>query len=85
MIPIIGAVATAGVKYLMNKAENKDNTAGSVSDSFLNAGIPDQLENYDHTQLENAKMVSEGSQFGVQYFNESTAEEIEELSNKITE
>ena len=36
------------------------------------AGVPDQLEKKkeDLEQLENAKMVSEGSQFGVQYYNE---------------
>ena len=85
MLPLVGAAATAGVKYFMNKKQTKETTAGSTNDSFLNAGIPDQLENYDHAQLENAKMVSEGSQFGVQYFNESAEEEIKELSNKITE
>lgn len=34
------------------------------------AGIPGQVDNQDLDQLENAKMVSEGSQFGVSYYNE---------------
>lgn len=34
------------------------------------AGIPDQLERIDLAQIENAKMVSEGSQYGVNYYNE---------------
>lgn len=34
------------------------------------AGIPDQLKNEDLAQLENANMVSEGSQYGVNYYNE---------------
>lgn len=40
-----------------------------------NAGIPDQLEDQDITQLENAKMVSEGSQYGVNYYNEIQEED----------
>ena|SRR5699024_7831513 len=39
------------------------------------AGIPDQVEQEDHAQMENAKMVSEGSQFGVHYYNEVLEEE----------
>lgn len=34
------------------------------------AGIPDQLDRIDLAQLENAKMVSEGSQYGINYYNE---------------
>jgi len=46
-------------------------------DSLDLAGIPDQLEEKkrDLEQLENAKMVSEGSQFGVQYYNEIKEDE----------
>jgi len=39
------------------------------------AGIPDQLDRVDLAQVENAKMVSEGSQYGVNYYNEIKEEE----------
>lgn len=39
------------------------------------AGLPEQMEEQDAAQLENAKMVSEGSQFGVQYYNKLKEEE----------
>ena len=38
------------------------------------AGIPDQLDRFDLAQIENAKMVSEGSQYGVNYYNEMQEE-----------
>jgi len=38
------------------------------------AGQPDQTERVDDTQLENSKMVSEGSLYGVQYYNEMAEE-----------
>src|SRR5699024_2662160 len=40
------------------------------------AGKPGQVDGYDdEALLENAKMVSEGSQFGVQYYNEIRGED----------
>ncbi|RDW17961.1 hypothetical protein [Oceanobacillus chungangensis] len=42
---------------------------------FDNAGVPDQVPSIEHEQLENSKMVSEGSQFGVQYYNEKKEED----------
>lgn len=42
------------------------------------AGIPDQLEltnTPDDTQLENSKMVAEGSSYGVHYYNEAVQEQ----------
>ncbi|MBR3119995.1 MULTISPECIES: hypothetical protein [Oceanobacillus] len=42
--------------------------------TFESSGVPDQLEEKDLEQLENSKMVSEGSQFGVQYYNEKKEE-----------
>ncbi len=86
VLPIIGAAATVGVSYLMkNKNENGSANSGSVKNSFVQAGIPDQVDKEDRTQLENAKMVSEGSQFGVQYFNKTAQEEIEDLSREFNE
>lgn len=43
------------------------------------AGIPDQLDRIDLAQIENAKMVSEGSQYGINYYNEIQ----EERSGKV--
>ncbi|HAM82117.1 hypothetical protein [Ornithinibacillus bavariensis] len=43
--------------------------------TLLHAGKPDQVDDLELEQLENAKMVSEGSQFGVQYYNELKANE----------
>jgi|SRR5690625_3844146 len=40
------------------------------------AGIPDQVGNGDHAQMENAKMVSEGSQYGVNYYNHVQEEKL---------
>ncbi|HZW68830.1 MAG TPA: hypothetical protein VFF20_09570 [Pseudogracilibacillus sp.] len=37
--------------------------------AFSKAGAPDQMEQTEMDDFENSKMVSEGSQFGVQYFN----------------
>jgi len=81
VLPIIGAIATVGVGYYMkNKGQNE-----SFSKPFINAGIPDQIENNDPSQLENSKMVSEGSQYGIHYFNEMAEDEMEALSEKISE
>ncbi|MFA1818701.1 hypothetical protein ACDX78_00640 [Virgibacillus oceani] len=79
-----GAVGAAAAGYYLKDRENrekvietvknvqnkvKDYTNGSDS-TFEDAGAPDQSEDKDLAQLENAKMVSEGSQFGVHYYNE---------------
>lgn len=50
------------------QTENKKQATGFVR-SFSKAGAPDQMEQTEIDDLENSKMVSEGSQFGVQYFN----------------
>jgi hypothetical protein len=87
---IISALGAAGVGtagYLLKDKENRDKlleTAKSVTEMLKNdeqistldeAGIPDQTDNQDLEQFENAKMVSEGSQFGVDYYNKAKAEE----------
>lgn len=67
---VAGAVgATIAGYYLKNKEENK-----KVNTTFEHAGIPDQTNSMDLAQFENAKMVSEGSQFGVNYYNEMKEE-----------
>lgn len=84
ILPLVGAAATVGVRYLM-KNRNDNSAETTLMDPYVQAGIPDQLDSRDGTQLENAKMVSEGSQFGVQYFNELAEDEMEELSKKISD
>ncbi|RDW18524.1 hypothetical protein CWR48_12740 [Oceanobacillus arenosus] len=90
LFPSIGAVSAIGASvagyYLKEKGNReklKRNLQGLKSkllgkedrnSTFENAGIPDEAPNLDHEQLENAKMVSEGSQFGVQYYNEKKHE-----------
>ncbi|RLL45200.1 hypothetical protein D8M04_10095 [Oceanobacillus piezotolerans] len=65
---VAGAVGIAAVSffsYLLTQ-KNKHDTS-----TIENAGQPDQnVDGNDIGQMENAKMVSEGSQFGVQYYNE---------------
>lgn len=84
IIPIIGAIASAGVSYLMkNKKDNNGET--TLAETLKNAGMPDQVDSYEHDQFENAKMVSEGSQFGVQYYAESADDIMQEIDKRITE
>lgn len=83
ILPIVGAIASVGVGYMMKNKKGQEET--TLIDTLTNAGMPDQVDSYDHDQLENAKMVSEGSQFGVQYFNENAEEIMQDLDNKITE
>lgn len=45
------------------------------------AGIPDQLDHQDPAQLSKADMVSEGSVYGVQYYNEVKNEATDEVSS----
>ncbi len=84
ILPLVGAAATIGVSYLI-KNKNEDSAKTTTMNPYIQAGMPDQLDSRDRTQLENAKMVSEGSQFGVQYFNELAEDEMEELSKKISD
>ncbi|MFB4167633.1 hypothetical protein [Virgibacillus sp. JSM 102003] len=86
-----GAVGAGIMGVFLNKEENRNKLKEKVShiknkvkgtnhtnSTFEDAGIPDQADNKDPAQLENAKMVSEGSQFGVEYYNEVKENESEE-------
>lgn len=87
VIAMIGATAGVGAAGYLVMSEEKRNelqTKGkSLVDKFKQedtstldeAGIPGQISNEDPSQFENAKMVSEGSQFGVNYFNEVKEED----------
>lgn len=80
----IGAVAS----YLLVDGDNRNRLAKNVqiimnkfkrnkeSTLLEKAGIPDQIDDQELSQLENAKMVSEGSQYGVQYYNEVKKDEV---------
>ncbi|WP_019378704.1 hypothetical protein [Virgibacillus halodenitrificans] len=83
-----GAIAATGM-YLkdennrdkvMYKAKGMKNKLlnNNLKEPFEDAGVPDQSESKDLAQLENSKMVSEGSQFGVQYYNEYKKENTSE-------
>jgi len=83
---ILSAVGAIGAGYLLTNKEKREKLKDNVkfyakklqnnnTDDFFNttledAGRPDQTTNRDLAQFENAKMVSEGSQFGVNYYNE---------------
>ncbi|WP_099157954.1 hypothetical protein [Virgibacillus ndiopensis] len=83
----IGAVGAGVAGYVLKDKENRDKLKNKTkfltqkvksfkdkSTTLEDAGRPDQTDNKDLAQLENAKMVSEGSQFGVNYYNEVTAQ-----------
>lgn len=72
IVPIVGAAATLGLAYMIKNKDGQETT--TFSDVLNQAGKPDQMMGNETDQLENAKMVSEGSQFGVQYFNEVSEE-----------
>lgn len=68
------------VKSLSNKV--KDSKDATFDTTLEDAGRPDQTNNKDLAQFENAKMVSEGSQFGVNYYNEVKANIVEKEKSK---
>lgn len=81
---VIGAGAASYFLMNDNQKEKLRDRVNSITNKFTNtepastfdkAGKPDELESRDKADLENAKMVSEGSQFGVQYYNEHEDEE----------
>lgn len=59
-------------KYQAIKEKISNNEENSTLDE---AGIPGQVGDNDVEQLENSKMVSEGSQFGVDYYNKVKEEQ----------
>ncbi|HLR53469.1 MAG TPA: hypothetical protein VK078_01935 [Pseudogracilibacillus sp.] len=82
-VGMASAISLLWAFFKMNESNEQD----TLEHTFENAGKPGQLEEgrHDAAQRENADMVSEGSQFGVQYFNKTSKEEKEELEkNKTT-
>ena len=85
IVSLLGALASAGVGYYLKNKNEGASTQNQIVDPMVNAGIPDQVDNYEEAQLENSKMVSEGSQFGVNYFNEIAEEIQDDIYNKMTD
>lgn len=79
---ILSAVVAVVTGYLLVKNRSKNEPTSFVR-TLMNAGVPDQVDELEADQLENSKMVSEGSQFGVQYFNRTVGELNEELENRM--
>ncbi|MFD1018031.1 hypothetical protein [Thalassobacillus hwangdonensis] len=82
----IGAVGAGALAYLLRdetKREQMKDKARSLTDKWR-GGTPedmpvDKAGEPELDNLENSKMVSEGSQFGVNYYNELTEKEREIL------
>src|SRR5699024_9636815 len=76
----IGVLAGNMVRTNMYKgktrfSDDEDDLCNKDEVVLEQAGTPDQVDGYDYESLlENSTMVSEGSQFGVQYYNETRGE-----------
>ncbi|ALX47349.1 hypothetical protein [Lentibacillus amyloliquefaciens] len=68
------------LKTAADKIKNGKNEKDAES-TLEDAGAPDQTRSKDAAQMENSKMVSEGSQFGVNYYNEVKEEKNEKMNN----
>lgn len=80
VLSLIAAALSFGLCYFWLTKEEQENE--KFDHSFKKAGIPDQMEDKDIANFENAKMVSEGSQFGVQYFNKLSNAKKAELNTE---
>lgn len=77
MASFMGVVTFFATYFILAKDEEvKDKTFNTTLEK---AGEPSQIENKDEADQENAEMVAEGSQFGVQYFNHLPESKKEEL------
>lgn len=75
----IGSAVLAGVTGILYARRQKSANEAFKATSIEQAGIPDQIYEHEIPQLENAKKVSEGSRFGVQYYNKARDEQEEIL------
>lgn len=80
IVSIAGVVGITGIMgYLL---KNKTNQNQSYQKTIQKAGIPDQLKEDNRDELsENADMVSEGSQYGVSYYNQVQEEKLKNQKN----
>lgn len=69
MISIVISMFFVALVFFLKKRNEVNNKMSGFVSTFTKAGAPDQLEQTEIDEFENSKMVSEGSQFGVQYFN----------------
>lgn len=80
IISSTSAIAGMALGYMLkgtvDNFNNGHEDANQLKQVIEKAGNPSEIESIEHEQLENAKMVSEGSQFGVQYYNEYRDENI---------
>lgn len=65
---ILMLALSVGAVGIFRKRKSKASNR-TIDKIIQSAGIPEQLENQNE-QIENTKMVAEGSQYGVQYYNE---------------
>lgn len=84
MFTAVGAVAGGAIAYLLKDEENRTRVADKAKSLKDNYGQKSDLPIQEAgkpevSNLENADMVAEGSQFGVQYYNELTEKEREIL------
>lgn len=77
ILTAVGLSALAG--YVVMKKVQKNNEKDHTL--LEDAGIPDQVNHQDQEQLSKADMVSEGSLYGVQYYNEATENEPSEVTS----
>ena len=80
----VGAVAGGTLAYLLKDEENRQQVkdkARTVQGKFGNSkNMPiEEAGKPETADLDNSDMVAEGSQFGVQYYNELTEKEREIL------
>ncbi|MFC2950238.1 hypothetical protein [Virgibacillus sediminis] len=87
---VAGAAGAVAAGYLLKDKQNREKIIRKVDEvkeqikmynqetdsTFEDAGVPDQTDGEDPALLANSKMVSEGSQFGVQYYNEHKDENV---------
>lgn len=73
LLLLVSGIGLIAVRLYRKTQHNK---YGIFTETIEKAGIPDQMDVETAAQLENANMVSEGSQFGVHYYNE-IAEELD--------
>lgn len=69
IIPVtIGAISagTIIIWYLLEKRNKVDSKLITIA----KAAIADQLDIYEDDHFENTKMMSEGSHYGIDYYNE---------------
>lgn len=71
---IFSLFASMGMFLIVFLSRRKKQGAKSEYFPLESAGKPDQIDHIDDAQQENSDMVSEGSIYGVQYYNEMAQE-----------